>query len=209
VSVEPSWMVMGAVILGGIVGLFQIPVWQGWATAGIVLGRVLMTWGQAPATSWADSLSALITFLVQGGLKADDPASLLSELRGLSSTLGDDEGGSSLGAALFGLPVILMYLVGRWRNRTSPTAWGPFSIYSLSRRRRLASTGLGAINGYLVARFLLPLLGSSPNAVVAVRSDEVIRLMDENWTVVVIGFVLIVIILGLQASDSTRGGSSG
>jgi len=102
-----------------------------------------------------------------------------------------------------------MYLLGRWRNRGKPTAWGPFSVYPLPLRRRLASAGLGAINGYLIARFLLPLLSPAADTDARVPADELIHLMDENVAVVAIGFVLILIVLGLQASGRTRGGSSG
>jgi hypothetical protein len=208
-SVEPSWVVLGAVILGGLIGLFQIPVWQGWVTVGIFLGRLLMTWGQDLAVDGAESLSALVTFLLQGGVTAEDPGALLAELRELPSSVASDDGESRFILGLFSLPVTLMYLLGRWRNRDKPTAWGPFSIYSMPLRRRLASAGLGATNGYLIARFLLPLLAPEAGTGAQVPADEVIRLMDENVALVAIGFVLILIVLGLQASGRARGESNG
>lgn len=209
VSVQPSWIVLGAVILGGLVGLLQMPVWQGWVTAGIVLGRVLMTWGQGPAVDWAGRLSALVTFVLEGGLTAEDPGAVLADLRELPLPTASDDGTPRFLLGLFSSPVILMYLVGRWRNRSKPTVWGPFSIYSLPLRRRLVSAGLGGINGYLLARFLLPLLAATADSDIKVPADEVVHLMDENVTLVAIGFVLILIVLGLQASGRARGGPNG
>ena len=203
-SVDPSWVMLGAVIAGGLLGLFQIPVWQGCAMAGIIVGRVLTTWGQNLAINWADRLSVMVRFALRGGLTADDPGAVLTSVRQLPSLSATDQGRLNFILALFSLPVILMYLVGRWRFRERPTALGPFSIYPVSFRRRLMASGLGAINGYLIARFLVPLLFPKANTVITVASGPVVSLLDENLVLVLTGFVLILIVYGLQASGRSR-----
>jgi len=196
---------LGAVILGGLFGLFQIPVWQGCLMAGIVIGRVLVTWGRGPAMGLADRLSVMARFALQGGLTADDPGAVLASVGELPSTLATDGGKAQFALGLFVLPVILVYLLGRWRFRARASAFGPFLVYPVSFRRRLMACGLGGINGYLIARFLLPLLLPGRDTVITVPSGQVVSLLDQNLVLVLIGFVLILIIFGLQASGRSQG----
>jgi hypothetical protein len=198
-------VVLGVVILGGLFGLFQIPVWQACLMAGIVVGRVLTTWGQSLVIGWANRLSAMARFALQGGLIADDPGAVFAEVRSLPPLIGTEQHKLRFTLALFGWLPIFMYLLGRWRFRIRPTAFGPLLIYRVSRRRRLMACGLGVINGYLIARFLVPLLFPQPEMVIKVPSGEVVSILDENLALVLVGFVLILIVFGLQASGRSRG----
>lgn len=200
VSVEPSWVVWGAVILGGLFGLFQIPAWQGCVMAGIVIGRALMAWGQSLVISWANKLSVMVRFALQGGLTADDPGVVFASVRELPPLIATDQHELQFTLALFSFLVIFMYLFGRWRFRIRPTAHGPLLIYPISRLRRLMACALGAINGYLLAHVLVPLLFPQAETVIKVPGDRLASRLDENLVLVIIGLVLVLIIFGLQAS---------
>lgn len=204
-TVEPSWVVLGAVILGGLFGLFQIPVWQACVTAGIVIGRVLTTWGRPVIVGWANKLSAMSRFALQGGLTAEDPGAVFAGVRDVPPLIATEQDTLRLTLALFSCLPALMYLIARWRFRIRPTAFGPLLVYRVSKRRRLMACGLGGINGYLIAYFLVPLLFPQPEAIIRVPSGQVVRILDENLVLVLIGFVLILIIFGLQTSGRSRG----
>jgi uncharacterized membrane protein (UPF0136 family) len=60
VTVQPSWIVLGTAILGGLIGLFQMPQWQLSVLLGIVLGRLLTTVGRPLTAYWANRLSLLV-----------------------------------------------------------------------------------------------------------------------------------------------------
>lgn len=205
VSVDPSWVILGAVILGGLFGLFQIPVWQGCVMIGVVMGRALMTWGQSLVISWANKLAVMVRFALEGGLVADDPGAVFAEVRELPSLVATDQDKLHFTLALFSFLVIFMYLFGRWRFRIRPRAFGPLLIYRVSRLRRLMACGLGAINGYLIAHFLVPLLFPQPETVIKVPSGQLASLLDEKLVLVLIGFILILIIFGLQLSGQSQG----
>jgi len=205
VSVEPSWVILGAVILGVLFGLFQIPVWQGCVMVGVVIGRALMTWGQSLVVSWANKLYVVVRFALQGGLTADDPGAVFAKVRKLSPLIATDQDKLHFTLALFGFLVFLMYFLGRLRFRIRPTFFGPIMIFRISWKRRLLACGLGAINGYLIAHFLIPLLFPQPETVIKVSSGQLANLLDENLVLVLIGFILMLIIFGLQASGRSQG----
>jgi len=204
VSVEPCWIILGAVILGGIFGLFQIPVWQGCVTVGIIVGRMLLTWGQGVVIGWVNRLYVMSRFALQGGLTSDDPGTLLAELRRLPPLVGTDKEVLRLMVGLFSLLVTCMYLFGRWRFRIRPRPFGPLLIYEVSPVSRLLACGLGAINGYLIIHSLAPFLLPQTETVVKVPSGQLISLLDRNLIPILIGFALITIVIGLQASGQSE-----
>jgi len=200
VTVDPSWVVLGAVSLGALLGLFQLPAWQLCVLAGIILGRVSTAWGQSLAMRWTNKLWMLVRFALRGGLATDDPGAVLAAVREMSPLIATRQGRSRLSLALFGFWVIAMYLFGRWRWRVRPTVFGPLLVYPVPRLHRLIAGTLGAINGYLMARFLIPLLFPETEAVIKVPRAQLTYLLNEKMDMVVIGLVLVLILLGLQAS---------
>lgn len=204
VSVEPSWVILGAVIIGGLVGLLQKPAWQGCAMAGIVIGRALLTWGQSLVIGWVNKLYVMVRFVLGGGLTSDNPGAVFAEVRKLPALIATDQEKLRFTLAFFGSIVILTYLIGRWRFRIRPVAFGPLLIYRISTIQRLMACGLGAINGYLIAHFLIPLLFPQAETIVKLPSSQIAALLEEKLALVLIVFVVILIIFGLQASGRSR-----
>lgn len=205
VSVEPSWVILGAVILGGFVGLLQKPAWQGCAMAGIVIGRALLTWGQSLVIGWANKLCVMVRFVLGGGLTSEDPGAVFAQVRKLPPLIATDQEKLRFTLALFGFIVVFTYLIGRWRFRIRPVVFGPLLIYRISIIQRLLACGLGAINGYLIAHFLVPLLLPQAEMIVKLPSSQIAALLKEKMVLVLIGFVIILIVFGLQASGRSRG----
>lgn len=205
VSVEPSWVILGAVIISGIFGLFQIPVWQGCVMVGVLIGRALLSWGQSLVIGWANRLYLMARFALQGGLSSDDPGAVLAQVRELPLLISTDEDELYLMLGLFSFLVIFMYLLGRWRFRIRPSAFEPLLIYRVSLVRRLLACGLGAINGYLIIHSLAPLLFPQTETVIKVPSGQLTSLLDENLILILIGFALITVVIGLQASGQSQG----
>jgi hypothetical protein len=204
VTVQPSWIVLGTAILGGLIGLFQMPQWQLSVLLGIVLGRLLTTVGRPLTAYWANRLSLLVRFALRGGLSGDDPGAVLAKVRELPPLVGGDGSSSLFSLVLFGSSVIATYLFGRWRFRPRPANFGPLLIYPVSKLQRIVSGGLGAINGYLIARFLIPLVFPGTETIVKVPGTQLTTFLDNRLHVVAMGFVLVMILLGLQASSRGR-----
>ena len=171
---------------------------------GIILGRVLTTWGQPRTTLWTNKMAILVRFALRGGLTTDDPGALLSKVRELSPFIETRQSRSHFSVALFGFLVVITYLIGRWRFRVRPTSLGPLTIYPVSRTQRIMAGGLGAINGYLLAHSLIPLLFPQETTIIQVPSGQLSSLLDEELELVIIGFILILILFGLQRASRSR-----
>jgi len=205
VSVEPSWVILGVVVISGIFGLFQIPIWQGCVMAGIILGRALLTWGQSLVIGWANRLYVMGRFVLQGGLSSEEPGAVLAQVHELPLLLSTNEDQLYFMLGLFSFLVVFMYLLGRWCFRIRPRAFGPLLIYRVSLVRRLLACGLGAINGYLIIHSLAPLLFPQTETVIRVPSSQLTSLLDDNLILILIAFALITVVIGLQASGRGRG----
>ncbi|MEA3346346.1 MAG: hypothetical protein U9Q78_08945 [Chloroflexota bacterium] len=170
---------------------------------GIVIGWALKLWGQPLAIKWANKIYMMINFVLQGGLTADDPSTVFAEVRGIS-LISSTQDKLYFILALFGFLVIFTYLLGRCIFHLRPTFFGPIMTFRISWGQRFIASGLGAINSYLIARFLIPLLLPPPEAVIKIPSGRTTELLDKNLELVIIGFVIILVIFGLQASGHSR-----
>ena len=135
---------------------------------------------------------------------SDDPSGVLASVRDLPPMIGtgDDELYFMLG--VYGLLVVAMYLLGRWRFPVRPTPFGPLLIYPVPIGRRLLACGLGAVNGYMIIHSLAPFLLSEGETVIKLPSGQLTSLLDDNLVLVLVGFTLILIVFGLQASGRCR-----
>jgi hypothetical protein len=70
---------------------------------------------------------------------------------------------------------------------------------------KLAGAALGAINGYLIAYFLVPQVFPEPETTVVLPSGPMTEFLGKNLFNVVIGIIAIIVFLGLRASSKGKG----
>jgi hypothetical protein len=70
--------------------------------------------------------------------------------------------------------------------------------------QRLSGIVLAGVNGYFIAYFLAPRHLPTPQTTIRFSTSGMIALLTQNLTKVVLAFVIILIVLGLQMSTRPR-----
>ncbi len=146
-------------------------------------------------------LYRMVRFALGGGLSAADPTAAWGQAQAAPDLIHTVTQQQTLGLVVFLFIVLLFFIGGQ--------IWGAKPRSPLL---RLLGVLMGLINGYLVARFLTPILFAAPKALIALPSGEVqARLSDaETLAFVILFFVGVIITLGLySASGKSRGGQGG
>jgi len=132
-------------------------------------------------------------FSLKGGLVAEDPTSVLAEIEKLKVPITTAHDLLILGTVAFGLVVLAFYLLGEFVIKP------PKKI-----SERLSGAILAGINGYFIAYFLVPRHLPTPQATIRFSTSGIMDLLSQNLIKVVLGFVLILILLGLQMSTRPK-----
>lgn len=168
---------------------------------GMGLGMLAANALAGPMIPSVNRLYRMVRFALSGGLSAPDPTVAWSQAQTAPDLIRTAAQQQTLGLLVF-LFVVTLFVIGG-------QIWGakPRSLLL-----RVLGALMGLINGYLVARFLTPVLFATPRAVIALPSGEVqARLSDtETLAFVILFFVGVIITLGLySASGRSRGGQGG
>ena len=127
------------------------------------------------------------------GAAADDPASVLAEMGDLTPPVTTDSDRLILGTIAFALIVLAFYLLGEFVV-DSPETWS----------QRLSGIVLAGANGYFIAYFLAPRHLPTPRTTIRFSTEGLLDLLTQNLIKVVVAFVIVLIILGLQMSTRPR-----
>jgi len=217
----PFWppepvMVQAPVVVLIVIGLFA---WwgrgHGWRreahiTFFIILATILLTYYDELLIAYTNRFWRFFLFAIRGGLIADDPAALFATIRKLPPLIETPFGRTLFKLIFFSLLSVMGWYVGRRRVKIQGEragSIGPFTFTTggkLNRRDRLFGALLGAVDGYLVANFVLPRISQAPTITVVIPNAEVVDLLKINFIYVIVVFVAIV--LAIAVLDLGRAG---
>lgn len=195
------------VLMGLLLGLFALVGFRRGvhreliSLVGMGLGMLAANALTGPLIPSVNRFYRMARFALGGGMSAADPTVAWRQAQAAPDLIRTAAQQQTLGLVVF-LFVVLLFIIGG-------QIWGakPRSLLL-----RVLGALMGLINGYLVARFLTPVLFAAPRALIALPSGEVqARLTDtETLAFAVLFFVGIIIALGLySASGKSRGGQGG
>ena len=190
---DQLYLFTGFIVLFGLMGLRRGISRELLTLAGVFLAIAVGKWGAPFLKPWANRYYKLVMFSLKGGLVAEDPTSVLAEIEKLKVPITTAHDLLILGTVAFGLVVLAFYLLGEFVIKP------PKKI-----SERLSGAILAGINGYFIAYFLVPRHLPTPQATIRFSTSGIMDLLSQNLIKVVLGFVLILILLGLQMSTRPK-----
>ena len=163
------------------------------ALVGVFLAIVVGGGGARFLEPWVNRFYKLGMFALRGGLATDDPASVLTEMGDLTRLVSTESDLLVLGTAAFALIVLVFYLVGELVVDPPETT-----------SQRLSGVVLAGVNGYFIAYFLAPRHLPAPETTIRFSTEGLLALLTQNLIKVVLVFVIILIVLGLQMSTKPK-----
>ena len=186
-------LILGFVVLFGLMGLRRGVFRELLALVGVFLAIVVGGGGARFLEPWVNRFYKLGMFALRGGLATDDPASVLAEMGDLTLLVTTDSDRLILGTVAFALIVLAFYLLGEFVV-DSPKTWS----------QRLSGIVLAGASGYFIAYFLAPRHLPAPETTIRFSTEGLLALLTQNLIKVVLAFVVILIILGLQMSTRPK-----
>ena len=193
IDLNQRYLVIGLAFLFGLMGLRRGVFRELLTLFGVFLGIVVGRWGAPFLEPWVNRFYKLIMFAVKGGLVTDDPSSILAEIGHLKLPVTTDSDRLILGTVAFVLIVLAFYLLGEF-------VIDPPKNMS----QRLSGIVLAGASGYFIAYFLVPRHLPTPRATIRFSTSDLMNLLTQNLTKVMLVFVIVLIILGLQMSTRPR-----
>lgn len=154
--------------------------------------------------AWANRLYRMAIFALKGGLATEDPVAIWNNVKKLSPIVETQQDKLIFTVATLGFAVILGYAMGsaakaKLSMPSISLLWRPAALLP----HLLGALG-GAVNGYLVVNYLLPRLLTEPTTVILVPASKVSEVLNVNLVNVAIAILLIIVIVGLQASSGRK-----
>ena len=193
IDLDQLYLIVGFVVLFGLMGLRRGVFRELLALVGVFLATMVGRWGAPFLEPWVNRFYQLGMFALRGGLATDDPASVLAEMGDLTPLVTTDSDRLILGTVAFALIVLAFYLLGEFVV-DSPKTWS----------QRLSGIVLAGASGYFIAYFLAPRHLPAPETTIRFSTEDLLALLTQNLIKVVLAFVVILIILGLQMSTRPR-----
>jgi len=193
IELNQLYLMVGFVILFGLMGLRRGVFRELLTLFGVFVGIAVGSWATDFLEPWLNRFHRLFMFVLKGGLVAEDPTSILAEVKELPPLVVTDSDRLILGTAAFGLIVLAFYLLGEFAIDPPKTA-----------SQRFSGVILAGTNGYFIAYFLAPRHLPMPETTIRFSTSGLVDLLSQNLVKVVLVFVLILIVLGLQMSTRPR-----
>jgi hypothetical protein len=187
------YLVIGLVVLFGLMGLRRGVLRELLSLFGVFLAIVVGRWGTSFLEPWVNRSYKMTMFALKGGLASDDPSGILAEMGALTPPITTDADRLVLGTVAFASVVLGFYLLGEF------VVDPPKAI-----SQRLSGIVLAGVNGYFIAYFLAPRHLLTPQTTIRFSASGMIDLLTRNLIKVVLAFVIILIVLGLQMSTRPR-----
>jgi uncharacterized membrane protein required for colicin V production len=193
INLNQFYLIIGFVVLLGLMGLRRGVFRELLTLVGVFVAIAVGKWGADFLKPWVNRSYRLMMFALKGGLAAEDPSSIFKEISGLTPPVTTAHDLLILGTAAFALIVLAFYLLGEFVINP------PKKVV-----QRLSGVILAGMNGYFIAYFLVPRHLPTPEATIRFSTSGMIDLLSQNLIKVVLAFVIILIVLGLQMSTRQR-----
>ena len=193
IDLNQIYLVIGFVALFGLMGSRRGLSRELLTSVGVVLAIIAGRWATSSMAPLVNRFYKMTMFSLKGGLLADDPTDVFAKMNSLAPLITTDSDRLMLGTAVFVLVVLVFCFLT-----------GVFVAAPKTTFQQLSGTVLAGVNGYLVAYFLAPRHLPEPETTIHISTGGVINLLNRNMTTVVLVFVIILIVLGLQMSTRPR-----
>jgi len=146
--------------------------------------------------TWVNRFYKIAMFVMKGGLSEELGSATLGPMKPLIET-GDDR--IWLAVITFSIVVVLFYLFGQSLSKSSPNGL-----------EKVLGAMVGAVNGFTIARFVLPRVFPTERTHVAIPSGQVSEKLTAGpiFALVLVGLVGILIVYGVRASSRASKKSS-
>jgi len=206
VKLTTQVVILAVVIIFGFIGFSRGAQREFLVTVAVLFAGVFVQVGHKWLLFWINRMYKMMLFVRSGGLGASDPSAAWVKVRALPDLIVSQQQQLYMTLAVFAAIVLLAYLLGDliFRQklkpvpvRALPTVFIPTSSYFFVRFLGLI---LGAVNGYLIVRFLLPRLFPTTKTVVVVPSGPLATFLGQNINYVFIVIVAVLILWGWVVS---------
>lgn len=182
---------------------------EGWITAFILIAFVILRVLGDTLITWANRIYKLTRFALAGGIIAENPVEIWQQFADKPPLIESDTEKLLFRMALFLVLYLLGFVIGRIAVQRTLEPVGFRLIRKLpDLGERLLGAVLGAVNGFLIAFFVLPrvLPAEKETVIVIPKTSIVAEFMAENLINVVFVVIVMVILLGLMATGGIRQG---
>ena len=178
-----------------------------WVTSMVVLGYVVLHFFTDDLIAWTNRFHRLFLFGIRGGPFVEDPIEIWNKIRE-APPLVETEADKLLFSVIVFLGFYLLgFLLGRRvvKRKLTPVSLGLLRNFG-DLMERVLGIGVGFVNGFLVAGFVVPrVLPAERRTEIVIPSTEVVtQFMAQNLVNVAVFVLVVVILLGLMASGGLR-----
>jgi uncharacterized membrane protein required for colicin V production len=156
------------------------------ALIGIGLGIWLGSGLGLVLKAWVNMTYKLGQFALTGGIRSADRAATWDAMRNMPDMVSTPAQERLLAVVVFALIVLLFYWIAQ-RRIPAPTA---FIV-------RVLGLLAGAINGFLIAYYLLPIIFPTPETVIHLPSGQIRTVLTDSQTIAIVIVLLVVVLIGV------------
>ena len=206
VQLTTQVVLLAVVIVFGFIGFSRGAQREFLVTVAVLFAGVLVQVGHKWLLFWVNRMYKMMLFVRSGGMGASDPSAAWVKVRALPDLVVSPQQQLYMTLAVFSVIVLLAYLLGElvFRQKLKPVSvlalpsvFLPTSPHFFARFLGLI---LGAVNGYLIFRFLIPRLFPVAKTVVVVPTGSLTDLLGKNINYVFIVIVAVLILWAWLAS---------
>ena len=196
-----TWTVNQYLMMGFALAAFALLGWRRGANRELlqVVGiTIALLASNRLATSLRPAVNKfykLGSFALKGGLTSDDPTAAWRKAQALPDLIKTPEQVQLLALVVFLFIIVFFYLWGQQQVS------GPGTT-----ALRILGLCTGAVNGFLITYYLLPIVLPKPQAVIKLPSGALKTTMVQSQTIayVVAAFVIILVAFGLYSASASK-----
>lgn len=206
VQLTTQVVLLVVVIVFGLIGFSRGAQREFLVTVAVLFAGVLVQVGHSWLLFWINRMYKMMLFVHSGGMGASDPSAAWAKVRALPDLIVNPQQQLYMTLAVFAAIVLLAYLLGEliFRQKLKPVSvWALPAVFIPTSPHffaRFLGLILGAVNGYLIFRFLVPRLFPVAKTVVVVPTGSLTDFLGKNINYVFIIIVAVLILWGWLAS---------
>ncbi|MBM3133819.1 MAG: hypothetical protein FJZ89_00715 [Chloroflexi bacterium] len=208
VQLTTQIVLVAVVIVFGCIGFSRGAQREFLVTVAILFAGMFVQVGHKWLLFWVNRMYKMMLFVRSGGMGASDPSAAWVKVRALPDLIVSPQQQLYMTLAVFAAIVLLAYLLGEliFRQKLRPVSvWALPAVFIPTSPHffaRFLGLILGAVNGYLIFRFLVPRLFPAAKTVVVLPTGSLTDFLGKNINYV---FIIIVAVLILWAWLASTG----